>query len=557
MDSRNGFIQYIEHAIVTYWDKDALSDYKGITLQYNDVARKIEKLHILFENSGIERGDKIALCGRNSSNWATAFLAAVTYGAVAVPIQHEFSPEQVHHIVNHSDAKLLFVGDVAAKSVDAGQMPALKGVLFIPDFSLLVSRSSQLTYAREHLNKIYGARFPKYFRREHVSYRKDISPEEPAMINYTSGTTGVSKGVMIPHRAIRNNLEHLLDTLGDSVTAGSSIVCTLPAAHTYGLNVELLFGFISGCHLFNLTRLPSPSLIAEAFAAIRPAIVVAVPMVIEKIIVKKVFPEIPTNHLRLLLSVPVINKKVRQKLRQQTLEVFGGRACEVISGGAPLNQSIEAFLHAIDFPLAIAYGTTETAPLITLSRHADYLPNSCGKVVKGMEVKIDSREPERVPGELLAKGTNMMLGYYKNEEATRKAIDKDGWLHTGDLATMAADGHIYIKGRIKNMLLSSNGQNIFPEEIEDKLNSMALVSESLVVQQGKRLIALVCPDMEEAQNMGFNDDDIAGIMEQNRLQLNQMLPTYSQITEVRIHWMEFEKTPKKSIKRYLYQQQQA
>lgn len=557
MNTKNSFIEYVEKAITTYWDKDSLSDYKGITLQYHDVARKIEKLHIMFENSGIERGDKIALCGRNSSSWGAALLAIITYGAVAVPIQHEYTAEQIYNIVKHSDARLLFVGDVIAKSIDPKQMPTLEGVIYVPDYSLIASRSEQLTYAREHLNEIYGARYPKYFRPEHVSYPKDIDPESPAMINYTSGTTGFSKGVVIPHRAVKNNIDHLMEVLGNKVKAGSNIVCTLPTAHTYGLNVEFLFGFVNGCHLFNLTRLPSPSLIAEAFAAIRPAIVIAVPMVIEKIMIKKVFPEIPTAHLRLLLSVPVINKKVKQKLRQQVLEVFGGEAYEVISGGAPLNQSIEAFLHAIDFPLTIAYGTTETAPLITLSDQSEYVLNSCGKVVKGMQVKIDSDDPENVPGELLTKGLNLMLGYYKNEEATRSVVDKDGWLHTGDLATMSADGHIYIKGRIKNMLLSANGQNIFPEEIEDKLNSMALVNESLVIQKGNRLVALVYPDMEEAQNMGFNQDDIAKIMEQNRLQLNQLMPTYSQISEINIHDKEFEKTPKKSIKRYLYQQQTA
>lgn len=552
MEQIPSFNSYIERSIIDNWDRDALTDYKGVTLQFHDVARKIEKLHIMFENSGVQRGDKIAMCGRNSSNWGVALLATLTYGAVAVPIQHEFTPDQIYNIVNHSDAKILFVGDIVATMIDPEEMPNLEGIIYIPDYSLVISRTEKLSYAREHLNEMFGKKYPKYFRKEHLHYYKEQSPDELAMINYTSGTTGFSKGVMLPYRAIWGNLDHILFKLKDKVKPGGNIVCTLPMAHMYGLAVEFFFGFLNGCHLYFLTRLPSPTLIAETFAEIKPSIIVTVPLVAEKIIRKKILPVVQTNRMRLLLNMPVISKKVKQKIREQVLEVFGGKAYEMVVGGAPINQSIETFLQSIDFPLTIAYGTTETAPLIAFSDQSEYELFSCGKIVRHMEMKINSSDPENIPGELLVKGTNLMLGYYKNEEATKEVIDEDGWFHTGDRATMSSDGHIYIKGRIKNMLLGANGQNIYPEEIEDKLNSMTMVNESLVVQHGNQLVGLVYPDMEEAQAMGFNDDDLKNIMEQNRLELNTLIPPFCKISEIRIHNEEFKKTPKKSIKRYLY-----
>lgn len=552
MEQIPSFNSYIEQSIIDNWDRDALTDYKGVTLQFHDVARKIEKLHIMFENSGVQRGDKIAMCGRNSSNWGVALLATLTYGAVAVPIQHEFTPDQIYNIVNHSDAKILFVGDIVATTIDPEKMPNLEGIIYIPDYSLVISRTEKLSYAREHLNEMFGKKYPKYFRKEHLHYYKEQSPDELAMINYTSGTTGFSKGVMLPYRAIWGNLDHILFKLKDKVKPGGNIVCTLPMAHMYGLAVEFFFGFLNGCHLYFLTRLPSPTLIAETFTEIKPSIIVTVPLVAEKIIRKKILPVVQTNRMRLLLNMPVISKKVKQKIREQVLEVFGGKAYEMVVGGAPINQSIETFLQSIDFPLTIAYGTTETAPLIAFSDQSEYELFSCGKIVRHMEMKINSSDPENIPGELLVKGTNLMLGYYKNEEATREVIDEDGWFHTGDRATMSSDGHIYIKGRIKNMLLGANGQNIYPEEIEDKLNSMTMVNESLVVQHGNQLVGLVYPDMEEAQAMGFNDDDLKNIMEQNRLELNTLIPPFCKISEIRIHNEEFKKTPKKSIKRYLY-----
>lgn len=552
MERNPSFNFLIEQSIIKNWDQDALTDYKGATLQFHDVARKIEKLHIVFENSGLMPGDKVALCGRNSSHWAVAFLAVVTYGAVAVPIQHEFTPEQIYNIVNHSDSKLLFVGDVVATTIDADQMPSLEGVVYLPDFSLVVSRSEKLTYAREHLNEMFGHKYPKYFRKEHVSYYKEQSPDELALINYTSGTTGFSKGVMLPYRALWGNLDYVLDVLGPHIKSGSNIVSILPMAHMYGMMVEFIFGFVNGNHLFYLTRLPSPSLIAEAFAKVKPSLIVAVPMIVEKIVRKMVMPVVQSNRVRLLLNMPVVNKKVKANIRDMVADVFGGNAYEVITGGAALNQEIEAFLRDIEFPITVGYGTTETAPLITFSDYKDFLPGSCGLPVKHMEVRIDSDDPQNTPGEVLARGMNTMLGYYKNEEATRAVLDADGWYHTGDLGTMSADGHVFIRGRIKNMLLGSNGQNVYPEEIEDKLNSMAYVNESLIVQKGDKLIGLVHPDYDEAKAMDFSEDDLVSIMEQNRLKLNEQLPPFCKISELRLHKDEFVKTPKKSIKRYLY-----
>lgn len=552
MERNPSFNFLIEQSIIKNWDQDALTDYKGATLQFHDVARKIEKLHIVFENSGLMPGDKVALCGRNSSHWAVAFLAVVTYGAVAVPIQHEFTPEQIYNIVNHSDSKLLFVGDVVATTIDADQMPSLEGVVYLPDFSLVVSRSEKLTYAREHLNEMFGHKYPKYFRKEHVSYYKEQSPDELALINYTSGTTGFSKGVMLPYRALWGNLDYVLDVLGPHIKSGSNIVSILPMAHMYGMMVEFIFGFVNGNHLFYLTRLPSPSLIAEAFAQVKPSLIVAVPMIVEKIVRKMVMPVVQSNRVRLLLNMPVVNKKVKANIRDMVADVFGGNAYEVITGGAALNQEIEAFLRDIEFPITVGYGTTETAPLITFSDYKDFLPGSCGLPVKHMEVRIDSDDPQNTPGEVMARGMNTMLGYYKNEEATRAVLDADGWYHTGDLGTMSADGHVFIRGRIKNMLLGSNGQNVYPEEIEDKLNSMAYVNESLIVQKGDKLIGLVHPDYDEAKAMDFSEDDLVSIMEQNRLKLNEQLPPFCKISELRLHKDEFVKTPKKSIKRYLY-----
>lgn len=552
MESPTSFNSLIEDTIKNHWDRDALTDYKGATLQFHDVARKIEKLHILFEHSGIKQGDKIALCGRNSAMWAAAFLATLTYGAIAVPIQHEFTPEQIYNIVNHSDARLLFVGDVVATTIDAEQMPALEGIVYIPDFSLVLSRSEDLTYARENLNALYGHKYPKFFHQEHVNYFKD-KPDDICMINYTSGTTGFSKGVMLSYRVMTSNMQWAFQCIKPHVKDGSNVLCMLPMAHMYGLTCEFLCEFIFGNHLFFLTRLPSPTFIAQACADIKPAMVVAVPMVIEKIIRKKIFPKIQSQPMHLLMNMPVINRKIKDRIRQDVLDVLGGNLYEVLVGGAGLNPEIERFLTNIGFPITMGYGTTETGPMITYSDYHDFENGSCGTAVINMEVKILSPDPENIPGEIVTRGDNVMNGYFKNPEATKAVLDDEGWFHTGDLATMSADGHVFIRGRIKNMLLGANGQNIYPEEIENKLNSMTMVNESLVIQHGDKLVGLVHPDMETAHSLGLNDNDIYEIMEQNRVELNKTLPSFCKISTVKIHPEEFAKTPKKSIKRYLYQ----
>mgnify|MGYP002730778164 FL=1 len=552
MNSIPSFNSYIERSIIKNWNLDALTDYKGATLQYHDVARKIEKLHILFENSDVKKGDKIAVCGRNSSQWAVAFLAIITYGAIVVPIQNEFKPEQIHNIVNHSESKLLFVGDVVATEITPDEMPSLEGIIHIPDNSLVISRSEKLTYAREHLNEMFGHRYPKYFRAEHVKYHVD-DPEELAMINYTSGTTGFSKGVMLPYRALWGNLDYLIDSVQPKIGKNCKILSTLPMAHMYGLMTEFIFNIIAGNHIFFLTRLPSPTLIAEAFTEIKPDIIFAVPLVVDKIVRKEVFPHIQTNRAKLLMNMPVINKRIKEKVREFVLRKFGERPYEVVVGGAPLNKEIESFFVSIGFPIAMGYGTTETAPLITFAHQDNYVPGSCGVAVKHMEVKVLSDDPENVAGELVCRGINVMKGYYKNQEATDAVLDQDGWFHTGDLATMSADGHFFVRGRSKNMLLGPNGQNIYPEEIEDKLNSLAMVNESIVLQSNDKLVALVHPDMEEVSNLGFTDEDLINIMEENRKELNQQMPSFAHISRIQLHDTEFEKTAKKSIKRYLYQ----
>ena len=552
MDNYPCFNEIIENSVINNRDLDALTDYKGATLQYHDVARKIEKLHILFENCGVQKGDKIALCGRNSSQWAVAFLATLTYGAVAVPILHEFMADQIHNIVNHSDAKLLFVGDHVATQIDPLEMPQLEGIINNPDYSLMVSRTDKLTYAREHLNELYGKKFPKFFRKEHVHYYREENGEELAVINYTSGTTGFSKGVMIPYRALWSNYDFAEHVLGKTINRGDRVISILPMAHMYGMAFEFIFEFMHGCHTYYLNRVPSPAIIAQAFADVKPKIIIAVPLVIEKIIRKKVFPKIQNNRMRLMLAMPVISRKVREMICKEVIKAFGGELYEVIIGGAAFNQEVEAFLKKIEFPYTVGYGATECAPIICYRDWHTFVQGSCGQEAYHMKVKINSSSPASIPGEILAKGPNVMLGYYKNEEATRETIDKDGWYHTGDLGTKDYDGNVFINGRSKNMLLGANGQNIYPEEIEDKLNSMPLVVESVVVQRDTKLVGLVYPDYDEAKNMRFNQKDIEGIMEQNRNQLNEQLPAYEKISEIEIRTEEFEKTPKRSIKRFLY-----
>ena len=554
MEQTLRFNTLLQRSIIDNWDKDALTDFQGTTLQYHDVARKIEKLHIMFENSGIVKGDKIALAGRNSANWAVAFLAILTYGCVAVPILHEFTPDQMHNIVNHSEARVLFVGDVVATQIDATKMPKLEGIIYIPDYSLVLSRTEKLTFAREHLNEMFGQRFPKYFRKEHINYYIEQSPDELALINYTSGTTGFSKGVMLPYRALWSNAYFAQSVLGNEVRSGDRIISILPMAHMYGMAFEFIFEFLTGCHIYFLTRIPSPAIIAQAFSEIKPRVIISVPLIIEKISRKRVFPKLQNSGIRMLMHMPVIAKKLGDKICQQVSDAFGGQFYEVIIGGAAFNQEVEKFLHRIRFRYTVGYGATECAPIICYADYHTYVPGSCGRPVVNMQVRIDSPNPEHIPGEILAKGMNVMLGYYKNEEATRQALDTEGWYHTGDLGTMDAQGNVFIKGRSsKNMLLGASGQNIYPEEIEDKLNSMELVNECIVIQEGDKLIGLVYPDYDEAKSLGLSNSDIDKVMEQNRVELNQSQPAYCRLASIQLRNEEFEKTPKKSIKRYLYQ----
>jgi len=551
MEQEHQFIDYIEQSIIKNWDKDSLTDYKGITLQYKDVARKIAKFHIVLESAGIQPGDKIAVCGRNSAHWAVTFLATITYGAVIVPILHEFKADNIHNIVNHSEAKLLFVGDQAWENLNEDAMPLLEGIASLTDFSSLVSRNEKLTYAFEHRNAIYGQRYPKNFRPEHICYRKD-RPEELAIINYTSGTTGYSKGVMLPYRSIWSNVAYCFEML--PVKPGDHIVSMLPMGHVFGMVYDFLYGFSAGAHIYFLTRMPSPKIISQSFSEIKPRVISCVPLIVEKIIKKDILPKVDSKIGKLLLKVPIVNDKIKSLARQAAMEIFGGNFDEIIIGGAPFNAEVEAFLKKIGFPYTIAYGMTECGPIICSSRWDTLKLASCGKATTRMEVRIDSPDPKTHAGEIVCRGANMMLGYYKNPEATAQIIDVNGWLHTGDLGVMDEEGYVTVRGRSKNMLLTSSGQNIYPEEIESKLNNMPYVAESLIVLQHDKLVALIYPDFDDAFAHGLQQNDIEKIMETNRIELNQQLPAYCQITKIKIHFEEFEKTAKKSIKRFMYQE---
>lgn len=547
-----GFNVLIQNSIVKNWDRDALTDFQGITLQFHDVARKIEKLHIIFENSGIEKGDKIALCGRNSAHWATALLATITYGAVAVPLLHEFTAEQIHNCVNHSDAKLLFVGDYVATVIQADKMQNLLGIINLPDFSLHTCRSEQLEYTRENLNALFGKKYPMSFSKNNVDYYINSDANELALINYTSGTTGKPKGVMVPYRAIWNNTNYGMNVMGKTMHPGDAHVSMLPLAHMFGLAFDLLFPFSMGAHIHFLGKIPSPQIVAKAFAVAKPKLVISVPLVIEKIITKKVFPKLHTNKMRLLLHTPGVSRKIKEKIRTGVMNVFGGNFYELILGGAALNKEVEQFLRDMKIAYCVGYGATECAPLIAYTNWVNMKPGSCGRMTDNMEVDIDSNDPANLPGEILVRGFNVMLGYYKEPELTKEVLDENGWYHTGDLGVIDEDGFIFIKGRIKNMLLSSNGQNIYPEEIEDKLNAMPYVQESVIVQRDDKLVALVYPDFEEMKNTGAESSNLPSIMDENRAKLNSELPAYSKISKIELRNTEFEKTAKKSIRRFLY-----
>ena len=551
METYTDFVDLIAESLKNNWDFDALTDYQGVTLQYKDVARKIEKLHILFENAGVEKGDKVALCGRNSAHWATAFLATLTYGAVAVPILHEFKAQQVHDIVNHSEAKILFVGDMVWPELDAEQMPHLEGIVNIPDYSLLVSRTEKLTEARERLNEFFGRKYPKFFRKEHVNYPHTPNPDALALINYTSGTTSNSKGVMIPFRALWSNYQFAIEVLGHKVKCGNPVISMLPLAHMYGMAFEFIFEFLHGCHVYYLTRIPSPKIVLQAFGEIKPVVIISVPLIIEKIIKKNVLPRLQTPSMKVLLKMPFISGRILDKIRQHLVDAFGGQFYEIIIGGAAFNSEVEDLLNKIHFPYTVGYGATECAPIISYEDWQRFRKGSCGKAAPRMEIKIDSQDPQHVVGEILTRGENVMLGYFKNEEATAATL-KAGWYHTGDLGVMDDEGNLFIRGRSKNMLLGASGQNIYPEEIEDKLNTLPYVNESIVVQRGEKLVALIYPDFDLAQKDGLDENGLRMAMEQNRKDINTMVAAYERISAMEIHQTEFEKTPKRSIKRFLY-----
>ena len=541
----------IEDSIKKNWDRDALTDYKGCTLQYKDVARRIEKLHIIFSEVGIVPGDKISLCGRNSSNWGVAFLATLTYGAVPVPILHEFKADNVHNIINHADSKLAFIGENNWENLNEEEIPNVLGVISLENYDLRVSRDERLTYAREHLNELFGKKFPNRFEKNMIGYYHNHHEDDLAIINYTSGSTGFSKGVMIPYRAVTNNMEFGNQVL--NLKPGNTIVSMLPMAHMYGMAFEFLYELTVGMHIYFLTRIPSPKIIFQALNEIKPSVIVAVPLIIEKIIKKNVLPKLEKPGTKFLLKVPIVNEAILSAVREKMIASFGGNFYEVIVGGAAFNQEVENLLHQLKFPYTVGYGATECAPIICYEDWKNFVPGSCGKAAYGMEVRINSEDPANIPGEILVKGPNVMLGYYKNEEATAEIIDADGWYHSGDLGVMDAAGNVFIKGRSKNMLLGPSGQNIYPEEIEDQLNSLPYVSESLVVHRDGKLVALIVPDYDTAFKEEKTVQDVAAQMEANRVELNKNLAAYCQIASVQIQSEEFEKTPKKSIKRFMYQ----
>ncbi len=523
MDKEQGFIYHIEKSIVEHWDQDALTDYQGLTFRYCDVARQIAKLHIGMQMLGLQPGDRIAICGRNSASWTVAYFSIITYGCVAVPIQTDFKPEQIHNIVNHSESKFLYVGDGVAPTIDFEQMPNIAGIAYLNDLTIRHYRTARLLAVRNHLNEYFDERYPKRFCREHVKYYREKSMDDLAIMNYTSGTTGHSKGVMIPYRSMLNNLEFTQTILGRGAKSGDDLVSTLPMGHTFGMTCEMVFSMVRGLHLHFLNRQPSPSLIMQMCQEIKPCMLMCVPLVVDKI--------------------------VRQE-RANAKKALGGKLYQVFTGGAPLNLEVEEYLMSIKFPITIGYGCTETGPMITFSDWHEHKMGSCGTAVPGMQLRILNPDAQGC-GELMTRGDSTMLGYYKNPEATAEVLDKDGWFHTGDFARIDSEGYVYIMGRIKNMLLGANGQNIYPEEIEDKLNNMPGVAESIVVQNGTQLVALVYPVIED----GAPDSGELTIEEQmdlNRKALNDILPSYCRVSEIRLVNQEFEKTAKKSIKRYLY-----
>lgn len=552
MKNEQSLNDLLTDAIVKNWDKMSLTDMGGINYQYKDVAELIAKLHLIFKSAGVKPGDKVAICGKNSSNWAVIFLACLTSGTIAVPILHEFKPDTIHHLVNHSDSKLLFVDAAIWENLDENLLPSLVGAIFISELGMPLSRSEELTYTRNNINEVFGKKYPYSFDKKDIIYYED-QPEEIAIINYTSGSTGMSKGVMLPYRSIWGNIRFTLDNL-EFLKPGDGIVNMLPLAHLYGMVIEMLNPFSRGCHCYFLTKLPSPKVILKAFADVKPKLIITVPLILEKIIKNKVFPLLEKPLMKIMLTVPFLDDYLFAKVKENLLQAFGGNLKEIIVGGAALNPDVEAFLFKIGFPLTVGYGMTECGPLISYITASAAKPKAVGKPVDRMDVKIDSPDPINIPGNILVRGMNVMKGYYKNEKATKEVFpDDSGWMNTGDMGLIDENGYITICGRSKTMILGPSGQNIYPEEIEAKLNNLPYVNESLVVEDGTDLIALAYPDFDAARSQNIDREGLEETMRQNLNSLNSELPSYSKVKRIKIMEEEFEKTPKRSIKRFLYQ----
>ncbi|MBQ9891628.1 MAG: AMP-binding protein [Bacteroidales bacterium] len=540
----------LENSFRTNWDRPALSNYQGVTLSYRDVARRIAKLHIAFEQCGLQRGDKVAICSRNQANWGVSFLASLTYGAVAVPILHEFKSDSIHYLVNHSEAKVLFVDEVIWEGLSPDEMPGLFVVVQINTFKFLFARDQKMNEVREHLNESFGKRYPNSFGPEDLDYYQD-SPEELALINYTSGTSGFSKGVMLPYRSLLSNAEFAALDAEPQLKAGMSIVSMLPTAHMYGMMFEFLYEMTIGMHVHFLSRVPSPKIIMNAFADIHPDLIIAVPLIIEKVYKSKVKPVIDRN--KLVMKIPVLDKIIEKRFNSELTAAFGGQFEEIILGGAAFNPEVDAFFHKIGFRYTVGYGMTECGPIITYAHWDKAKEGSCGRAALNMQIKIDSPSPETIPGEVLVKGPNVFLGYYKNRQATESSFTKDGWFRTGDMGIIDSDGYLFLKGRSKCMILGPSGQNIYPEELEAVINSYNYVVESLVIEDNGGLTALIYPDYHQADLDGLARKDLEERILSAQPDMNHRLPNYAQIKKIEFMPEDFERTPKKSIKRYLYQ----
>ena len=546
------FLELIENSIKAHWELPALTDFKGKTFYYKDLAEEIAKLHIFLKQAGITKGEKIALMGKNSSRWAISFFGIISYGAVVVPILHDFKPENVNHIINHSETKLFFVANSIWENLDKSAMPDVTCFFSLDDYSVLHSRRPEIIQICEQTEILFQELYHGSFSREHIKYHVE-QPEELAMLNYTSGTTGFSKGVMLPYRSLWSNTQYAADEL-PFIHAGYIFVCILPMAHMYGLAFEILNGINKGCHIHFLTRVPNPKFIIDSFAAIRPHLIIAVPLIIEKIVRNNIFPLLKKPTMKILYKTPLVNRIIKKKICAQLNAAFGDNFFEFVLGGAGLNKEIEAFLKTIGFRYTVGYGMTECGPLISYEQWDTFKAGSVGTVADRMEIKIDSNDQENEAGEILVRGDNNMLGYYKNPTGTAEVMMPDGWMRTGDLGVIDKDGFLFIRGRSKALILSSNGQNIYPEEIENILNNMSYILESLVIQKQDKLIGLIYPDLDLAEKDGLTEQDLQHIMSTHLETINQRMPNYSKLNEITLRKESFEKTPKQSIKRYLYQE---